>query len=546
VTGKGLIAALATVVAGAAAPAVGAAIAPGMLAADGAWSWFADPRAVYHAGAHHRTYAGWVTSGGDIVVASYDLDTHTATGRVLAPRFQADDHANPALYVRRDGRIAAFWSAHNGPLMYDRVTMRPEDVTAWGPVMTVSTDTSVTYPNPLRVEGRLWLFWRGGDGQPAFSTSPDDGGAWTPARTLLAVPGERPYVKYAAGGGDTIHIAFTDGNPDHTATSLYYAAYRSGRLYRADGSEIAELADAPIAPAQADRVHDAAPRAWVHDVAADAAGRAVIVYATFPSDLDHRYRYARWTGSAWADTEITAAGPAFPELEGNNKYSGGIVLDHEDPSVVWLSREADGRHVVERWHTPDGGATWSSERMSAATAVDDVRPATPRGLPAGRATEALWMHGTYAGYTDYRTALMGLLDDAASPATIEPLPAPAAPGAAGALPAAAPPAVAPRQATLLRLAVRRLGARVRITGHLLDRATRAGLAGRQLTLLARRAGTRRFKRVATLRTGPRGRAQRKRRLRTTTVFRLRFAGEGTATPSRSRPVRALDLRGRRR
>src|SRR5688500_591507 len=45
------------------------------LSPTGAWCWFGDPRAVYHVGAHRRTYVGWVNGGGDIQVASYDHDT---------------------------------------------------------------------------------------------------------------------------------------------------------------------------------------------------------------------------------------------------------------------------------------------------------------------------------------------------------------------------------------------------------------------------------------------------------------------------------------
>ena len=41
----------------------------------GAWSWFGDPRAVYHQGAHRRSYIGWDAPDGSIQVASYDHDS---------------------------------------------------------------------------------------------------------------------------------------------------------------------------------------------------------------------------------------------------------------------------------------------------------------------------------------------------------------------------------------------------------------------------------------------------------------------------------------
>ena len=97
----------------------------------GAWSWFGDPRAVYHAGAHHRTYVGWDAPDGSIQVASYDHDSGRRVMVTLKARFQVDDHDTPSILVRPDGRLMVFWSAHTGNRMYYRTSRRPEDVTAW-------------------------------------------------------------------------------------------------------------------------------------------------------------------------------------------------------------------------------------------------------------------------------------------------------------------------------------------------------------------------------------------------------------------------------
>src|SRR4051812_2804495 len=91
------------------------------LAGSGAWCWFADPRAVYHAGRYKRTYVGWIDRTGNILVASHDQVTKRRTTAVLMRDFQVDDHNNPALLVRPDGRLMVFWSAHAGPQMYYRL-----------------------------------------------------------------------------------------------------------------------------------------------------------------------------------------------------------------------------------------------------------------------------------------------------------------------------------------------------------------------------------------------------------------------------------------
>src|SRR5690242_1254601 len=86
-----------------------APVSPQLTVGEGAWSWFADPRAVYYAGAHRRTYAGWVGAGGDIRVLAYDHDTHAFATAVLQRSVQADDHANPAMVVRPDRRLEVFY-----------------------------------------------------------------------------------------------------------------------------------------------------------------------------------------------------------------------------------------------------------------------------------------------------------------------------------------------------------------------------------------------------------------------------------------------------
>jgi hypothetical protein len=394
---------------------------------SGAWSWFGDPRAVYHQGAHRRTYVGWNDRAGSIQVASYDHDSKVRVTATIKANFQVDDHDNPSLLVRADGRLMAFWSAHSGGQMHYRRTTRPEDVTAWEPERTVPTNTAgpwgYTYPNPVQLsaEGdRIWLFWRGGNFNPTFSTS-GDGLSWASARTLISVPGQRPYVKYHGNGVDTIHFAFTQGHPRTLATDIYYARYRAGRLEHASGSLIAPLSQGPIAPSQADRLYTAAvhhgQRAWVHDVAADAAGRPVVTYAAFVSSSDHRYHYSRWTGSRWEDHEIARAGGSMSGDPVEPHYSGGITLDHEDPSVVYLARQVGGRFEVSMWRTPDGGHTWTSRGVTGGSARGNYRPISPRGR-TGPDLNVVWMRGGYPSFTSYQTAVDAetLSHDAISPA----------------------------------------------------------------------------------------------------------------------------------
>jgi len=428
----------------------------------GGWCWFQDPRAVTYTGERTRTYVGWVTPGGDVTVGSYDHGSSQNVSTVLHAQLQQDDHVSPALHVRPDGRIVAFYARHSEAPMYYRVTTNPEDITSWEPERTITTNIGTrygfTYPNPMRLatEDRTYLFWRGGSLQPSFSTQEDGSEAWADARQLITVPGERPYVKYASNGQDTIDFAFTEAHPDEApdkSTNIYYARYRGGGIQRADGTQIATLGT-PIAPSAADKIFDEPGPAWIHDIAIGADGRPVVVFASFPNSLSptgHRYHYARWTGTEWQVNEITAAGGSISTPPRSPLYSGGLTLAHEDPSRVYLSRQVGTAWWVEAWTTPDGGQTWSSRNLTPGSTVKNVRPLSPRGAePFGEMV--VWMGGQYPNYNTLETKVTGFIEDPPGPAF--PAPEGTAPSGTQAQPGGA-------QADL-RTARVALGSRVRI------------------------------------------------------------------------------------
>ncbi len=381
---------------------------------DGAWSWFADPRAVHHQG---RTYIGWVARDGDVKVSAYDHATRSRTTALIAPAVEVDDHANPALQVLPDGRLRVYYSPHAASPMSYRTSVRAADVTAWEPARTIPANTpggyGFTYPNPVRLarEATTYLFWRGGNFNPTFATQPDGTDTWSAPRTLISVPNERPYVKVDSNGEDTIHFGFTNAHPNEAGdVNIYYAAYRDGPAVHGRTGRASGRSARRSRPAQSDTVYDTGRKAWVHDIAQDAQGRPVIVFASFAATSDHRYMYARWTGSAWDVQELTAAGGSISEDGKELFYSGGITLDHEDPSTVYLSRPVNGVHEIETWTTADGGATWTRRAVTEQSTAKNVRPVSPRGLlPFSSDLSVAWMRGAYPSYIDYRTSITTLL-----------------------------------------------------------------------------------------------------------------------------------------
>ena len=383
----------------------------------GAWCWFADPRGVHHEGTYNRTYVGWLDRQGDVKMASYDHNTRLRTTVVLHWALGVDDHNNPSLHVLPDGRLMVFYSEHNGDAMYYRISTRPEDITSWGRERTVPTNTiksstgsnrGYTYPNPVQLSeesNRLWLFWRGGSSWPTFSTSRDGGNTWSTARNWVSYPHHRPYIKFSTNKRNKIHFAFTQGHPSAINTNIYYARYNSnGYLYRANGTRIKSTSQLPLSPSEADKVYDTDSKAWIHDIAYDSSGRPIIAFAAIDSSGQHHYRYARWTGTSWKWYRVTPAGRSIADSGREPYYSGGITLDHENPSVVYLSRQVNGMFEVETWRTPDGGATWTREAVTSGSSVENVRPISPRGLLAfDDDMSVMWMRGTYVHYVDFRT-----------------------------------------------------------------------------------------------------------------------------------------------
>jgi rhamnogalacturonyl hydrolase YesR len=403
------------------------------LSADAAWCWFADPRGITFGEQHEQRLVGYVTRSGNVEIASYDRASGQVQRQVLRPRFQRDDHVNPALLRLPDGRALALYSKHGGAEMYARSTLRPHDASEWTPERILQLHgegaeaqarkrKTITYPNPVLLSGednRIWLFWRGDDWKPNFSVSDDLGKTWSAARTLIsrqgADSGNRPYVKVASNGVDTIHLAFTDGHPrNEPKNSIYYLRYKEGAFYKADGSKIGTFEDLPLRPEQCSVVYDASTeankergRAWIHDIAATEQGDPVLTFARMPKETEHYYVYSRWSKDKWLSEELGLAGSWFPETpsgarEREPHYSGGIAIDPSRPDVVAASRQIRGIFEIELWTRAEDGKSWLTQELTRNSTRHNVRPFFVRGP---KSEGLVWMQGNYQHYTRFRTTL---------------------------------------------------------------------------------------------------------------------------------------------
>ena len=399
---------------------------------NGAWCWFSDPRAIYFKGQHRRTYAGWVDSSGNIIVALYDHDLKRTETKVLHQNFEKDDHDNPSLFIDRQGKLIVYYSKHaTSEPIYMIKSKNAEDISQWEMTARLKLNDSIayaglsdtyTYTNICRLaneKDKLFLFWRGADFKPNFSVSNDDGKTWSPGKILILperiYEDRRPYLKVSSNSKDVIHFAFTDGHPNVEPTnSIYYAKYRDNALRKANGEKIADLSGLPIQPKLADVVYDATKtneKAWIWDVAENKDGEPVIVYSRFPDDSNHVYYYSIWHNYKWNNYKLVNSGTWFPQTATGEKerepfYSGGLVLDHEDPAIVYLSRLKNNKFEIEKWSTSNKGINWSVEEITSHSENNNVRPFVIRNYPAQDSLKVLWMNTEkYIHYTDYKSSI---------------------------------------------------------------------------------------------------------------------------------------------
>jgi len=399
------------------------------IARDGAWTWFNDERAVL---AENNLFVGYVRRDGRVCVTAYDLAKRRGLESELSSWKKSDDRNNPALLLRTDGRLMAFYATHGvKPFWNYRVTETPAGQLplTWGPEQAVDLSAyklnrGVTYNNAFQLSAephRIYNFVRGIQWNPTVNLSEDDGQTWQPPIHVIRWP-DRPYVKYASNGRDRIDLAYTEGSPYSSSNSIYHVYLRGGVLHRTDGTPVATLGKTtPIEPPQGTVVHrygSVYPNAntWIWDIVLDRKQTPVIVHLVRISPQDHRYFYATYDRKlkAWTSREAVRGGGGLC-LPKEPSYSGGIALDPQEPSRVFVSTPLDPRNGQPTRHreiytgtTRDEGRTWKWKAVTENSASDNLRPYVVRN--AGGKHCVLWFRGVYRAYTDFETEIVGVLD----------------------------------------------------------------------------------------------------------------------------------------
>jgi hypothetical protein len=379
---------------------------------SGGWAWFTDPRGVQSGGKVFFGYQDGPT--GDVVAASYDLSAGIVVETVLHAALEQDDHDNPGILVRASDQKVVYWySAHVGADIFYRVSSSALDVSSFAAEQTMTNLVSGghTYAMPVQLSGEagtpIRLFGRthvSGDPEMTYNRSDDGGATWSAGVRLH----DLAYTKIATTA-TAIHF-FCSDHPGEGAERIYHFYLDTSGTpawRKSDGTALVSPSF-PLQTSDMTLVYDGAgTTVWVHDLAMD-GDTPVGVFATFPTTTDHRYRYARWNGSAWVTTQIVAAGTYIvTDLTHDANqvyYSGGVALDQSDPSIVYASVGlGGGRWDIYRYETQDYGTTF--EGLALTTSGKNIRPTGVRN-PDDR-LRVVWMRGTYADYLDYDVATWG-------------------------------------------------------------------------------------------------------------------------------------------
>ncbi|WP_316809970.1 BNR-4 repeat-containing protein [Pedobacter heparinus] len=397
-----------------------------VVAEDGAWCWFTDPRAVYHKGLQERIYFGYINSKGDVVISARDVKTKAIQTHVLHAKLQIDDHNVPSILFLPDGKILTFYTEHSGRI-FMRKSKNAEDISEWEEEKILSFGLAgnkrLCYSHPVMLSGennRIYMFYRGqtvGEAYPGWrqyiSYSDNLGDSWSEGQSYLDTKAinNAIYLKVSSDNKSRIDFVFTDGHPKIGPASVYHMYYEKGKFSQTNGDEIADIKNVPLNLNKVNKVYDVTAtnvKSWIWDIALDKNRRPVIAYTQYPEETDHRYHYTRWNGKNWMDQEICKAGGMITVIETGKKvleahYSGGIVLDHNNPSNVYLSRQINGVFEIEQWKLKRGN--WKVNKITDKSAESNIRPYVIANY-TGKEPMVLWMNGLYNHYTKFKTALM--------------------------------------------------------------------------------------------------------------------------------------------
>ena len=447
------------------------------LAPDGAWSMFTSDKALFHNG-HY--YIGHSMSNGQVGIYRYNPQTGASTDVIVSTNTsqQVDYRNAPSVTRLADGRLLLVYAKYfvaktpgGGPFYY-RIsnTANPATLADWGPEQVREFDGNATYSATMMLsdEGnKLYHFHRGIGHDPSVSISNDQGQSWEYPVKFMNTQG---FWKITSDNEKRIDILYNKRYPTHSSnekTSVFHAYYEGGSFKRTDGSFLKNFSDLPFSSENGTsndgswvyQVKNGAWGAgqgpddyipggdtWIQDIAYQSNGNPVATFQvqkdfgggnSFQNDRLYYY-YAVWNGSSWEKRFIAHGGGSI-YWQRHGEHSGGIVLDPDNPNVVYLSSCAqnpfdlspssvlsagavplNNNRIFEIWKgvTNDGGKTFTWSAITSNSSESNYRPYVPPNH--GYDTHVIWYSGRFDFNDDFNTRIKGVFDGKGEPPIVTP------------------------------------------------------------------------------------------------------------------------------
>ncbi len=403
-----------------------------IVADEGAWCWFADPRALHYENESktiNATYIGYIDVHGNVKATQYDWLTGRKTDVLIRSYFQPDDHNNPTFVVLPDERVMIFYTRHTDePKIWYRISTKPGDITSLGEEKYLATANNTTYPSPFILSDdpqHIYLCWRGINWHPTIArlTMPDasdnckfDFGP----KQIVQSTGARPYAKYQSNGKDKIYVSYTTGHPDNEMPDwLYFNVIDinkgNGPILRdINGKQLSIINNGVFNVSKTDSYANSYPativdksaniRNWVWQITLDKDEHPVIAYPHIDdAKTSHVYWYSRWTGSAWRNTWVQYGGHAFHHNWNSTErcYSGGMAIDPDNINDLYLSIptkdgafDRNGVYEIWKYTIDDNGKVAGSEQITKNSPKNNARPFIIPGSGSSK-MRLTWMQGDY-------------------------------------------------------------------------------------------------------------------------------------------------------
>ena len=342
---------------------------------------YVNPQAIYHNEKVIITYQG---PDLDIYVVAYNSD-----GTIEGPYFVADNpltndaHGAPAIWVDADGYYHITYGSHASAQKHVK-SANPGGISSWEALPDITS--SATYPQVIKLDGVLYLFYRAGGHTSdwVYRTSTDGGYTWSGETVIIDSTAENVwYVSFRKGKDGRIHVAWVwkdESNLLGTDEPEYYQRYNVYYMYRDhDGNwknVEGEALTLPITKDIADsyclvyRTDNLTPLKHCNEAVADATENGtpfiLFVYSDLYGGTEYLWKVAKWNGSSWDIIDVTTTSCTFSCGDINVIDENNIEVFIPSGGVFCRQRNELGRGgQIEKWKSTDGGQTWSKERIIA-------------------------------------------------------------------------------------------------------------------------------------------------------------------------------------